>query len=720
MSRFFVIIVLVLTATTAAWGQANVRHFNPPPVLSDYLTIDGTRTHGRYGMAALLIASVDQKPLVFSRANGEPISLIASRLSMDASFAIGLLDNLDLGLRFPFILQQEGLAPTDETLQTPIAGSAKGSPELGVKYEVFDSRVSAVGLAAQLLVGIPSGDPEALAAEDGFHAELKISSEVSLGSNFDVAAMLGYRIRPESQLTNVILDDELLFGLGLTGRLTPTVEALVSLDASTAVYGSFLPETTPGALNGALRFSVFNHFRVLAGGGIGVLSGYGSPAWRGFFGLEFMPRTYDFDQDTIADHDDDCPADAGKKDNRGCPERDPLEVAAVAIRQAMDNDGDRIVDAKDMCPYLPEDHDGYLDEDGCPDGDNDGDLVADTLDPSPLDPEDWDDFEDIDGTPEPDNDRDGVADRMDKCPDAFGTVSGCPSKLPMNLSSVGAVNITYQLEGQDAPLIVGDTIHPADPIDFEHKRSYIMPHSASAIGGLSFYLKGNPHLARVEIGVHVDGRGSAYSQRQLSMKRAKSVAGALVKRGVEAERLYLKSYGGSTPVASNKTRAGRAKNRRVEIRVMREYERPSRKARFKPPKLRRKKRTRKEKGRKGLINPRSSLAPDQPTILVPRRPIRFQGRQADLSPRSLPQLHQLANVVAANPEFRHIEITVRTRKDGSPGDRLALTRARAEEVRRHLIRAGIEADRLVARGSTRRGRGVQLEVVDAPFEEAVQ
>ena len=719
MSRFLAVVV-VLAASTSAWGQANVRHFNPPPVLSDYLTIDGTRTHGRYGMAALLIASVDQKPLVFSRANGEPINLISSRLSMDASFAIGLLDQLDVGLRFPFILQQEGLAPTDESLTTPIAGSAKGSPEISAKYEIFDSREFPIGLAANLMFGIPAGDADALAAEDGFHAEVKISLEVPLGNNFDLGTMLGYRLRPESQLTNVILDDEILFGLGVTGRMTPTVEALLSLDAATALYGSFLPETTPGAINGALRFSVFDHFRVLAGGGVGILSGYGSPAWRGFFGLEFMPRTYDFDQDAIADLVDDCPADAGNKDNRGCPERDPLEVAAVAIRQAMDDDGDDLVDARDMCPYLPEDHDGYLDDDGCPDHDNDDDLVADALDPSPLDPEDWDEFEDIDGTPELDNDRDGFADRHDNCPKVFGTVKGCPSKLPMGLREVGEVNITYQLEGEDAPLIVGDTIHPASPIEFEHKRAYIMPRSDAALGGLSFYLKGNPHLARIEVGVHVDGRGSAYSRKQLSLKRAKAVAGALVKRGVEAERLYLRAYGGGTPVASNKTREGRAKNRRVEIRVIPEYERPSRKSRYKPPKQKRRKRIRKEKGRKGLINPRSSLAPDQPTILTPRRPIRFQGRLADVSPRSLPQVHQLANIVAANPEFRHIEITVSARSRGSREARLALTQARAEEVRRHLIAAGIEASRLIAKGSLRSGQGVQLHVVDSPALEAIQ
>jgi outer membrane protein OmpA-like peptidoglycan-associated protein len=385
----------------------------------------------------------------------------------------------------------------------------------------------------------------------------------------------------------------------------------------------------------------------------------------------------------------------------------------------VDDDGDRVMDAADRCPFLPEDHDGFMDDDGCPDFDNDGDLLVDGLDPSPLAPEDWDDFEDIDGTPEPDNDADGFADAHDQCATVFGTVSGCPAKPPLGLHPPGEVNISYQLTGMDAPLIVGDTIHPSQPIDFEHRRAIIMPRSDRAIDGLSFYLKGNPHLARVEVGVHVDGRGSAYSQRQLSVKRAKAVAGALVRRGVAAERLYLKAYGGATPVASNKTRAGRAKNRRVEVRMMGSHERPARKARFRPPKLKRKKRKRREKGRKGLVNPRSSLAPDQPTILHPAKPIEFRRRRAAVSPESVTFVRQLATIVAANPEFRRIEVAVGSVVGGTRAARLAVNQARAEEVRRLLIGAGVDAARLIAKGNSHQG-GVELHVVDAPLPEVVQ
>jgi hypothetical protein len=60
--------------------------------------------------------------------------------------------------------------------------------------------------------------------------------------------------------------------------------------------------------------------------------------------------------------------------------------------------------------------------------DRDGDGIVDNLDKCPDDPEDHDGFEDDDGCPDPDNDKDGVLDVDDKCPNNPGNVSngGCP------------------------------------------------------------------------------------------------------------------------------------------------------------------------------------------------------------------------------------------------------------------------------------------------------
>lgn len=67
---------------------------------------------------------------------------------------------------------------------------------------------------------------------------------------------------------------------------------------------------------------------------------------------------------------------------------------------------------------------------------------------------------------------------------------------------------------------------------------------------------------------HTDSVGSeAYNQR-LSVRRAEAVKAYIVSKGVEASRVYTEGKGEAQPVADNKTSAGRAKNRRVEIEVV--------------------------------------------------------------------------------------------------------------------------------------------------------
>jgi OmpA-OmpF porin, OOP family len=98
----------------------------------------------------------------------------------------------------------------------------------------------------------------------------------------------------------------------------------------------------------------------------------------------------------------------------------------------VDSDNDGVTDDVDKCPDVPEDKDGYQDEDGCPDFDNDGDGIYDSQDRCPDVSEDFDGYQDEDGCPDNDNDRDGIPDSLDKCPntpedyDGYHDEDGCP------------------------------------------------------------------------------------------------------------------------------------------------------------------------------------------------------------------------------------------------------------------------------------------------------
>jgi outer membrane protein OmpA-like peptidoglycan-associated protein len=107
-----------------------------------------------------------------------------------------------------------------------------------------------------------------------------------------------------------------------------------------------------------------------------------------------------------------------------------------------------------------------------------------------------------------------------------------------------------------------------DPIYFDINKSNINPISSMALDRDGMLLKDNPSI-RVEIGSHTDSSGSEKANLKFSEKRALSVKKYLEdKYNISSDRMTVKGYGSSKPIADNKTQEGRAKNRRVEIKVI--------------------------------------------------------------------------------------------------------------------------------------------------------
>ena len=108
-----------------------------------------------------------------------------------------------------------------------------------------------------------------------------------------------------------------------------------------------------------------------------------------------------------------------------------------------------------------------------------------------------------------------------------------------------------------------------EPIYFDINKSNINAVSSKALDQDGMLLKDNPNI-KVEIGGHTDSGGSEIANLKISEKRAVSVKKYLEdKYNIPGDRMTVKGYGSSRPIADNKTQEGRTKNRRVEIKVLR-------------------------------------------------------------------------------------------------------------------------------------------------------
>jgi outer membrane protein OmpA-like peptidoglycan-associated protein len=109
---------------------------------------------------------------------------------------------------------------------------------------------------------------------------------------------------------------------------------------------------------------------------------------------------------------------------------------------------------------------------------------------------------------------------------------------------------------------------PINNIFFEFGRKDLLPFSIPELRRVAAVLK--QHGLRVEIAGHTDDVGTDAMNQELSEWRAATVRNFLVRQGCDPDQLTTIGYGKSRPVADNTTDAGRALNRRVELRFLEE------------------------------------------------------------------------------------------------------------------------------------------------------
>lgn len=101
---------------------------------------------------------------------------------------------------------------------------------------------------------------------------------------------------------------------------------------------------------------------------------------------------------------------------------------------------------------------------------------------------------------------------------------------------------------------------------FEFDRARLTQEAERTVGEISDVLKGVTHRS-LSVEGHTDSIGTVVYNKQLSRKRAESVAQELSQNGVPRQQMYVRGFGEGAPIATNNNEAGRARNRRVEIIV---------------------------------------------------------------------------------------------------------------------------------------------------------
>lgn len=233
----------------------------------------------------------------------------------------------------------------------------------------------------------------------------------------------------------------------------------------------------------------------------------------------------DTDLDGVDDLLDKCPEtpEGALVDDAGCPQ---------------DADADGVLDGIDSCPDTPKLARGRIDEFGCP-LDSDGDAVPDYQDSCPDTPSGF--AVDSHGC-SLDSDHDGVADAVDRCQSTPTTVAvdkqGCP-----DYPSYFYTRILRNLpDGED----------------------YARTAAASDLDSIAMLLRQFPEVTAT-ISAFTDDAGKREANVKLTQRKADLVKKYLMSCGIESSRLRAVGEGEDHPLDSNRSAAGRERNRRVEI-----------------------------------------------------------------------------------------------------------------------------------------------------------
>jgi outer membrane protein OmpA-like peptidoglycan-associated protein len=541
---------------------------------------------GTFTPHVMLMADYAHNPLVLRRDGEEVGTVVGGQLFLHLNAALALGNRIGFNVDVPFAAYQTGGAPTVNGVAIPSPNSAElGDVRGGLRLRLIGDYFDPFQVAVGGYVWFPTGS----AAEGSYVSDGSIRALPQLivggliSERFIWTAALGPEIRNETrEIFNVTQGTSFQGGVGLGYLIGEEKNFQLGVESSIgAVLEDPNSRNTNAEIIASARIRVVDDIEIGLGAGPGLTSGQGTPSFRGVAMLAYTPKQEkpqppppDRDKDGILDADDACP------DTPGVASSDPKKHGCPIL----DTDKDGIPDDADACPTQPGPKNDDPKKNGCPPPpDKDKDGIIDAQDACVDVPGVASDDPAKNGCP-PDKDGDGVYDKDDACVDIPGrktsdpATNGCPGDTDGDTirddkdacpNEKGKADPDPKKNGCPVAVRVTEQeIIILQQVQFDTARATIKPVSNALLDEVAAVLKEHPEISRIEVQGHTDNKGGEAYNKRLSNDRSKAVMNALIKRGIEAGRLSQKGYGLSEPIADNATEEGRAKNRRVQFKIL--------------------------------------------------------------------------------------------------------------------------------------------------------
>jgi OOP family OmpA-OmpF porin len=561
-----VVTAAAVMGTTSAHAQTSpglaLDRFEPAPAGDRMFGVPSPYTAGDLTPHFMALLDYAHDPLVLKvePAGTNAGSVVQSQMYLNLDAGLALWKRIYVDVDVPIAVYQAGNNPTGQTGGTFSSPSSAqfGDLRVGARLTLFGKYHDPFQIALGGYVWLPTANSNSFVGT----GEVRGLPQLILGGDISERVVWSAAAGPEIQGAStygasagnpgIEQGTELRWGAGIAVLLLESRHLQIGPEASgDVVFRDIQTHTTNAELLLGIKYRFLRFMQIGAAGGPGLTSGIGTPDFRAVASIAFTPeQTLDRDGDGIPDAQDACPDVPGVADpdpeKNGCPPPPPPPP---------DRDHDGILDVDDACPDVPGVADPDPKKNGCPPPppDRDHDGIPDAQDACPDVPgvANPDPAKNGCPPPPPDRDGDGIPDAQDACPDEKGPSNPDPKK-----NGCPIVHVT------DKEVVI------LEQVQFDTGKATIKAVSSDLLDAVASVLTSHPELLRLEVQGHTDSKGSRALNRHLSQARADAVMAALVKRGVNKNRMIAKGYGPDQPIASNDTDEGRQQNRRVQFSIL--------------------------------------------------------------------------------------------------------------------------------------------------------